>query len=392
MLQEGKISQAALILDRLDIDLWITFVRESRICKDPVLDFLIDSDITWVSAFLVDRFGGKIAIVGKLDGDSIKDLGIWDVREYVLSINTELERAIKSLRHERIAINFSIDSEIGDGLSHGMYIRLKNLLDIYAPNSDIVSAEMIISELREIKTSQELAMLKTAINITQRVYGEIATYIRPGLSERDIASKMIELTKSAGVTVTGDERYCPAVFSGPADAQAHYAPTDNIIKRGHVLSMDFGVVYNHYCSDIQRCFYILNEGEVSAPLDVQRGFEVILESVRLAFNFIKPGVLGCEVDAIAREYIVRSGYPEFPHALGHQVGREVHDGFGGFYPHWERYGSRPDVPVKVGQVYTIEPRLPVPGRGVVTIEEEILVTPTGAEWLSAPQTELILIG
>jgi len=107
---------------------------------------------------------------------------------------------------------------------------------------------------------------------------------------------------------------------------------------------------------------------------------------------LKPGVQGVTIDKIARDHIVGAGYEEFPHGLGHQVGRFVHDGTALLGPAWEKYATKPFQPVEEGMVFTIEPRLLVPGRGVVTVEEMVYVTADGAEFMGAPQTELILVG
>jgi Xaa-Pro aminopeptidase len=107
---------------------------------------------------------------------------------------------------------------------------------------------------------------------------------------------------------------------------------------------------------------------------------------------LKPGVQGVAVDSVAREHIVSRGYEGYPHGLGHQVGRFAHDGTALLGPAWEKYANKPFEPIEENMVFTIEPRLTVPGRGVVTIEEMVLVTAGGAEFLSEPQKELILVG
>jgi Xaa-Pro aminopeptidase len=102
-------------------------------------------------------------------------------------------------------------------------------------------------------------------------------------------------------------------------------------------------------------------------------------------------VEGWTVDQVARSYIMEMGYADFPHALGHQVGRKAHDGSTLLCPKWERYGSLAYSRTEAGQVFTLEPRLTVPGHGVATIEEIVQVTDSGCVFLSEPQEELILI-
>jgi Xaa-Pro aminopeptidase len=143
---------------------------------------------------------------------------------------------------------------------------------------------------------------------------------------------------------------------------------------------------------LQRTFYILKEGETKAPPDVQRGFDTIVTSIELARKQMRPGVEGIEIDKTARDHITRAGYPEYPHGLGHQVGRFSHDGTALLGPAWEKYAQKPFQKLEKGMIFTIEPRLPVEGRGIATVEEMVIVTDDGAEFLSTPQKELRLIG
>jgi Xaa-Pro aminopeptidase len=202
---------------------------------------------------------------------------------------------------------------------------------------------------------------------------------------------MKKMVAEAGLEYAWEEAVCPAVFTGPDTAGAHYAPSDRKVEKGHVLNMDFGVKSNRYCSDMQRTFYILKDGETAAPPEVQKGFDTIVNAIESARQALKPGVQGQQVDAAARNIIVAAGYEEFPHGLGHQVGRFAHDGTALLGPAWEKYANKPFEKIEEGMVFTIEPRLTVPGRGVVTIEEMVVVTKTGAEYLSHPQQELILV-
>jgi len=107
---------------------------------------------------------------------------------------------------------------------------------------------------------------------------------------------------------------------------------------------------------------------------------------------LRPGVQGHEVDAAARASLIGAGYEEPMHALGHQLGRAVHDGGALLAPLWDRYGDSPRGLVEEGQVYTLEYGASIPGRGAMALEEDVLVTADGIEWLSTPQRELWLVG
>jgi Xaa-Pro aminopeptidase len=158
-----------------------------------------------------------------------------------------------------------------------------------------------------------------------------------------------------------------------------------------VFNIDFGVSYDNYCSDLQRTWYILKNGESEPPEEVKKGFDTIKESIQLAFGALKPGVNGYDIDKLARDYIVARGYDEYPHALGHQVGRSAHDGGALLAPDWERYGNLPFTPLEENQVFTIEPRLYLKNHGVITVEEMVLITAKGAEWLSERQNAIYTI-
>jgi Xaa-Pro aminopeptidase len=124
---------------------------------------------------------------------------------------------------------------------------------------------------------------------------------------------------------------------------------------------------------------------------VQRGFTTIRTAIEKAREAMKPGVTGNSIDTIARKVLVAEGYPEFPHALGHQLGRVAHDGGALLGPLWEKYGEDPQRALEVGQVFTIEPGLAVPGYGHVALEEDVVITPQGAQYIGEPQREIVLL-
>jgi Xaa-Pro aminopeptidase len=387
-----KVGQAVRLLAEFGIDAWITFTRESQINGDPSLVFLAPGHVTWHSAFILSRDGTARAVVGKYDVKLIEETGAYaEVIGYVTGFKEPLLAILKKLDPAKIAVNFSVESEIADGLTHGMYLTLLEALAGTGLDKRLVPAERIVSALRERKTDFEISAIREAIRHTEEIFAKVAGFIAPGRSEQEIAAFMSAEVAKLGLEPAWEQATCPAVFSGPDTAGAHYTPTGRIVNRGHVLNMDFGVKVNGYCSDLQRTFYVLDAGEAAAPPDVRRGFETIVRAIEESRLAMRPGRTGNEIDAVSRRVLAEAGYAEFPHALGHQVGRYSHDGTALLGPAWEKYARKPFQPLEEGMVFTIEPRLTVPERGVVTVEDMVRVTRAGADWLSTPQKELILV-
>ena len=132
-------------------------------------------------------------------------------------------------------------------------------------------------------------------------------------------------------------------------------------------------------------------GLTLAAVNAKKGFDTIVDSIELSKQGMKPGVQAIEIDAIARKTVVEAGYEEFAHGLGHQVGRFSHDGTALLGPTWEKYAQKPFQYLEEGMVFTIEPRLTFENRGTATIEEMVIVTKNGAEWLTTPQKKILII-
>ncbi len=386
LIQE-KVKQAVGLLKEFGVDCWITFTRESEICGDPTLVFLAPGHVTWHSAFIVLADGRTRAIV-----KGIEETGAYDkVVGFVTGIKEPLLEFLKEADPRTIALNYSKASEICDGLTHGMYLTLHEFLAEAGLTDRIVPAEKIVSALRERKSAAEIGWMRQAVRATEEIYDLVARFIAPGRTESEIAGFILAEAARRNLPPAWGQATCPAVFTGPDTAQAHYSPTGRTVEPGHVLNMDFGVKVEGYCSDMQRTFYILAPGETAAPDDVMNGFRTIVRAVEESKRAMRPGVAGHEIDAVARSIVTGADYAEFPHALGHQVGRFAHNGTALLGPKWEKYAHNPFQKLEVGMVFTIEPRLTVPGRGVVTIEEMVVVTPDGAEWLGRPQKDLVLV-
>ncbi len=389
---QSKIEQAVTLLNELDLDMWMTFVRESSALHDPCIDLVVGANVTWQSAFIITRGGERIAILGSLDKAAHETLGYYDeIITYVQGISEPFLETLKRLDPGKIAINFSVSDEMSDGLTHGQFLVLQELLKDTPYADRLVSSEDIIARLRSRKLEPELERITKACQETVDLFGQLDKRIKVGLTEKQIGAILVEIMEGKGLTPAWDPEHCPAVFTGPESAGAHAGPTDRTMDSGHLMNVDFGMRVEGYCSDLQRTWYCLKPGETAPPDIVMKAFEGVRDAIRKAGEFMKPGVMGKDVDAVARGHITSLGFDEYPHALGHQIGREAHDGAGLLCPEWERYGKKPYAVVEKGQCYTLEPRIILPEYGVATMEEIVVVTDDGVRYLSEPQTQIMLI-
>ena len=387
-----KINQASGLLKEFGIDCWITFTRESEINGDPILPFLLPGSVTWHSAIIITADGKSRAIVGRYDRATVEETGAYDeVFDFVSSFREPFLECMGKIDPKSIAVNYSEGSEICDGLTHGMYLTLKRFLGELGMADRLISAEPIVSALRERKSAGELSSIREAIRHTLEIFKLVAGVIKPGVTEKDIAAFMAGEVERRKLVTAWSPATCPSVFTGPETAEAHYAPTARVVEPGHLVTMDFGVRVDGYCSDLQRTFYVPRPGETSLPEAVKQGFDTLKKAIDAAKAVMKPGAKGLEVDAAARSLLTGAGYEENPFALGHQVGRFAHDGTALLGPAWDKYAQKPFKPLERGMVFTIEPRLTVPDHGIISIEEMVVVTENGADWLSDPQTELPIL-
>ena len=392
LIQE-KTDQAIQILKDQNIDLWLTFVRETSGVRDPVLNFLIgDNDLTWPSALILTKNGDKIAIVGNLETEAVDRLNVYsEIIGYDTAVSGVLRETITRLAPRQIAVNISQNNVHADGLTYTMYKFLVEYLAGTPYTDRITSAESVINAMRGRKTKAELARIQKAVEITDEIYKKTFAFIKVGMTEIEIADYMQNLMKEYGVGYAWSPENNPAINSGPDKVVGHNGPTQIKVEPGHLIHFDFGVKYEGYCSDIQRIAYVLRDGEIEAPVEVQRGFITVRTAIEKSREAMKAGATGNSIDTIAREIVVDSGYPEYKYALGHQLGRVAHDGGALLGPLWEKYGDSPNQKLEVGQVYTVEPGLAVPNYGYVGLEEDVVLTDEGAIYIGDPQREIKLI-
>jgi len=388
---QEKVQQVAGLLDEFDLDMWLIFVRETAEHTDPVLKVLGHLGAVWSAAFMFHRSGERIAITGLGDDEAIRSQGLFDeVIPYQLSIKEPLLQVLDKWQPKSIGVNYSQSDVSADGLTYGMLLNLQSYL-AQTPYADrLVSAEDLCEAVRSRKTPAEIETMHTAGMSALSIFEGMAGWLRNGMSEKEIFARVQQQVRDMGLENSWDDAHCPGLNAGPNSPWGHFGASDEVVRPGVTLNMDFGVKQDGFCSDNQRVWYFMREGETDAPEGVKHAFTSVRDGIQAAFDAVKPGMQGWEVDAVARKFIVDAGYPEYPHALGHQVGRYAHDGGVGFYPRWERYGNKPFGRVAAGQVFTLEFGVRTEW-GYISIEEMIVLREHGAEWLVPPQKELWLV-
>jgi Xaa-Pro aminopeptidase len=388
-----KLDQAVGILDEKNVDLWLTFVRETTQVSDPCLALLLGFDLTWPSALMISRTGERIAIVGRFDAENVARVGGYTtVVGYDQSIRGPLREHVTRLDPHEIALNFSKSDPAADGLTHGMFQLLQDLLvgTGYAAHAGdrFISAGGVVAALRGRKSPAEVARIQSSVQSAEAIFQRVGPSIQPGLTERELATFFQEAASEQGLGLAWGDDHCPAVTAGPESAVGHAMPSDITIQRGHLLQADFGVKKEGFVSDLQRTWYLLDEGETDPPAAVLAAWEAAREALEAGREALRPGARGWEVDQAARDALTSAGYPEYMHAFGHHIGRTVHDGATVLGPRWERYGDSVEQVVEAGNVFAIELGVSVPDHGYIGCEEDVLVTSEGAEFLCEPQAAL----
>ncbi len=384
-----KWDQAERLLQELGVDAWLILVRETAMGGDPSLELMAPFDLTWESALLLSARGDRIAIVGRFDAQPVEESGLFDeVVGYDAGIGPALRDALARLDPAHVAINYSSSDVAADGLSHGLYLRLIQHLAGTPYVERLQSAHRLVSSLRARKTPAEQARLLAAVEAADDILLQAARFIVPGATEAEIAGAIHAATAERGLATAWREDGCPIVNTGPSSPVGHSRPGSLRVEPGHLVHVDFGVKRAGYCSDQQRMWYV--DGAGPPPSDVLTAFSVVRAAIERAFAFIRPGVRGYEVDEVARQVFDEAGLPLYEHALGHGVGRSVHDGGVLLGPRWDRYGETPFGVVEAGMVFTLECGVQT-SRGYLGLEEEIVIEDDGARWLAPPQTELWLV-
>lgn len=242
------------------------------------------------------------------------------------------------------------------------------------PGIQLAPAGNVFAKLRIRKDSNEIEYIRKAAEIADEAFGHMLSYIRPGMRETEIALELEYFMKKNGASGVSFESI---VASGVRSSLPHGTATEKTIENGEFLTLDFGCVYNGYCSDMTRTVFIGKAEDKHRKI-----YDIVLKAQTAALQGIKPGVTGKSVDSIARNIIAGEGYGEyFGHGLGHGVGLAVHE-----EPRLSLLG---ETILEAGMVVTDEPGIYIPDFGGVRIEDLVLLTEEGSEVLSKSPKELI---
>jgi Xaa-Pro aminopeptidase len=240
--------------------------------------------------------------------------------------------------------------------------------------AELVPTSGLVDGIRAIKDDEEIAKLAKASRIADRGFEALTAETFVGRSEREITWRLRDLLHAHGADELSFETI---VASGENGALPHAHPTDRIVERGTLVTVDWGVRIDGYCSD---CTRTVSTGGL--PDKLREAYEVCLAAQKRACANIKAGLTGVEADALAREPITAAGFGEnFGHGLGHGVGLAVHEA--------PRLSTESTDTLEVGNIVTIEPGIYLEGLGGVRIEDLAVVREDGVELLTSFPKELI---
>jgi Xaa-Pro aminopeptidase len=257
-----------------------------------------------------------------------------------------------------------------EDILYASYRKLRDKLDV----EELLPIGNEITAMRRIKTPRELELIRQAEAIGDQVFTEILTFIKPGMSELEVAARIEYLLKLKGAQSLS---FPAIVASGVNSSMPHAVPTKKKLEPGDFLTMDFGCVYEGYCSDMTRTIVIGKATEKQKEI-----YNTVLEAQLAALDFLKAGYKGREVDKVARDIIYGAGYEGcFGHGLGHSVGLHVHEN--------PRLSMMEDDVIEAGMTETVEPGIYIKGFGGVRIEDLVAVTETGCENFTFSDKSLI---
>ena len=256
-----------------------------------------------------------------------------------------------------------------NAISHEEYLELENAL--YAK---VLPLKTQLDKLRMIKDLEEVENIKTAQRINEKSFEELLSFIKPGMTEKQIQAKLVQLMLENGSDLA---RFHICCVSGTNSSLVHGHATDKRVEKGENLMLEFGAVYNGYRSDMARTIVLGKADE-----EFKKAYRIVQNACVIGQRYIRKGVLGSDADTEIRNYIEENGYRNyFRHSLGHGIGIGLFEG-----PYLSQDSK--DV-LTAGHVVTMEPGIYIPGRFGIRIEDLLYISNLGTENLTRTTRELI---
>jgi len=259
----------------------------------------------------------------------------------------------------------------GDHMSYALY---ENMISMF-PNTKWENSSMILEDLASVKDDHELECIRTAVEVTDKVYEEILPMLRPGFTEKQVANTMVSKYRE----YAEGEAYSPIVATGPNGALPHAIPTDREFKNGDFIVIDAAAKYGGYHADMTRTPVVGEATEKHKEV-----YSIVKEAQQRGCDIAKAGVPCKKVDAATREYIGEMGYGEYyTHGTGHGLGLEIHTS--------PRFSPQSKQVLEVNNVMTIEPGIYLAGWGGVRIEDDVIIGEDDCEILNQTTKDLVIL-
>ncbi len=242
--------------------------------------------------------------------------------------------------------------------------------------TEFVPAGSLLTDLRMYKDEEELDRMVRAQRISEKALEEILRFIKPGVTEKEIAAKLeYDMLRFGAEKMSFD----PIVASGPNGSMPHAIPSEKKVEKGEFITMDFGCKYQGYCSDMTRTVAL---GEPTE--EMKKVYHIVLEAQLTGIAAAKAGVVGADVHEAARRVIADGGYGEyFGHGFGHSLGIEIHED--------PRFSPSCKQVIGAGATLSAEPGIYIPGRFGVRIEDVLMLKENGCEVITKAPKELIIL-
>ena len=359
----ARLDRARAILDELELDgLWVSRAAGKRWLAGFVTHRGDDLTSGYSGTLLVTRDAQLVLADGRYVEQAQGECPGWEVHRTSKPIENELP----AVAGERNAGRLGAEAEV---LSHADWAAIE------AAGLELVPVDEPLAALRLVKDADELAAIERACLLTDACFSYLTTIVRPGMTEREVAW---ELEGWFRTNRADDLAFEPLVLVGARAAMPHGHPSEVAVAPGEPLLIDFGCQVDGYRSDMTRTVFF---GEPSP--ETRRRYEAVRQAQQLAFEAAAPGVIGAELDRIAREHLASAGLGEaFAHGLGHGIGLETHEA--PMLKDWDR-------PLEVGMVFTLEPGVYFPGEIGIRIEDDVHLTDAGPRRLTTASREILVL-